>query len=217
MKTTLKKELPIVIIVLIPFAYLFFIWHSLPDEVPIHWNMHGKMDRYGSKEELLIIPFLLPFLIYVLLLIIPVINPKGKLNNMGNKLQNLKLLITTFMSVLALYILYSAKQQTLENPNYLITAIGILFIILGNYFKTIKPNYFIGVRTPWTLENEVTWKETHKLAGQLWFWGGLLIVFFSLLFNTKTSFILSLTITIILIIVPLFYSYLLYRRNIKSA
>ena len=65
MKTTLKKELPIVIIVLIPFAYLFFIWHSLPDEVPIHWNMHGKMDRYGSKEELLIIPFLLPFLIYV--------------------------------------------------------------------------------------------------------------------------------------------------------
>lgn len=136
---------------------------------------------------------------------------------MGNKLQNLKLLITTFMSVLALYILYSAKQQTLENPNYLITAIGILFIILGNYFKTIKPNYFIGVRTPWTLENEVTWKETHKLAGQLWFWGGLLIVFFSLLFNTKTSFILSLTITIILIIVPLFYSYLLYRRNIKSA
>ena len=176
MKTTLKKELPIVIIVLIPFAYLFFIWHSLPDEVPIHWNMHGKMDRYGSKEELLIIPFLLPFLIYVLLLIIPVINPKGKLNNMGNKRQNLKLLITTFMSVLALYILYSAKQQTLENPNYLITAIGILFIILGNYFKTIKPNYFIGVRTPWTLENEVTWKETHKLAGKLWFLGGLLIV-----------------------------------------
>ena len=216
MKTTLKKELPIVIIVLIPFAYLFFIWHSLPDEVPIHWNMHGKTDRYGSKKELLIIPFLLPFLIYVLLLIIPVINPKGKLNNMGNKLQNLKLLITTFMSVLALYILYSAKQQTLENPNYLITAIGILFIILGNYFKTIKPNYFIGVRTPWTLENEVTWKETHKLAGKLWFLGGLLIVIFSLLFNTKTSFILSLTITLILIIVPLFYSYLLYRRNIKS-
>lgn len=86
---------------------------------------------------------------------------------MGNKLQSLKALLTIITSIIALFILYSVKIQNLPNPNYSILGIGVLFVILGNYFKTIQPNYFIGIKTPWTLENETIWKETHRMAGKL--------------------------------------------------
>lgn len=210
-----KKEIPIIAIVLLPFIYLAMIWKDLPDQVPMHWNLQGEIDRYGHKSELLFIPFLLPFLVYILFLIIPMIDPKGQMNKMGNKLQTLKFILTTFMSVLAMYIIYSTKYTSTTNVNFIFLLMGFLFIILGNYFKTIKPNYFIGIRTPWTLENEVVWKKTHRLGGVLWFIGGILIVVFSLILDSKSSFILFMIITGIITIVPIIYSYLRYKSEMK--
>ena len=94
--------------------------------------------------------------------------------------------------------------------------IGVLFILLGNYFKTIKPNYFIGIRTPWTLENETIWKETHKLGGKLWFVGGILIVIFSLLLDKRQAFTVLMLITGLITIVPIVYSYLMFKKERKS-
>lgn len=165
--TSLKKELPLIIVVLLPLIYLAYVWNDLRETVPMHWDVNGEIDRYGDKFELLMIPFLLPLLVYVLFSVIPIIDPKNKLTKMGNKLQSLKALMTIFMSVLALFIIYTAKNQSMTNLNYIILLIGVLYIILGNYLKTIKPNYFIGIRTPWTLQNETVWKKTHKLAGVL--------------------------------------------------
>src|SRR5690606_10075559 len=125
----------------------------------------------------------------------------------------LKLLLTVFMSILALVILYTAKNQSWSNPNYILLMMGVLFIILGNYFKTIKANYFIGIRTPWTLESESVWKETHKMAGKLWFVGGILVVLFSLILDQKTNFIVFMCITGILALVPILHSYILYRKE----
>src|SRR5690606_37809074 len=120
----LKNELPLIAIVLLPFIYLAYFWNQLPEKVPMHWDINGNIDRYGDKIELLLIPFLLPFLVYVIFLVVPKIDPKKKLHKMGNKLQNLKILMTTFMSVLALFIIYSSKNQTFTNPNYIILFIG---------------------------------------------------------------------------------------------
>jgi uncharacterized membrane protein len=213
----LKKELPILAIVLLPFIYLAYIWSELPKKVPMHWNINGEVDRYGDKSELLLIPILLPLLIYVIFLVVPKIDPKNKLHKMGNKLQTIKFLMTTFMSILALYIIYTAKNQSLTNPNYIVLFIGVLFIILGNYFKTIKPNYFIGIRTPWTLENETVWKETHKLGGKLWFLGGILIVIFSLLLKEHQNFTIFILITVVITVVPIVYSYLKFKNERNEA
>ncbi|MEZ2414528.1 SdpI family protein [Muriicola sp. E247] len=211
----LKKELPILAIVLLPFIYLAYIWNELPSKVPMHWNIEGEIDRYGDKSELIIIPFLLPLLVYVIFLVVPKIDPKNKLNKMGNKLQSIKFFLTTFMSILALFIIYTAKNQTFTNPNYIVLLIGVLFIILGNYFKTIKPNYFIGIRTPWTLENENVWKETHKLGGKLWFIGGILIVVFSLILDKSLNFTIFIIITALITFIPIIYSYLKFKK-VKS-
>jgi len=208
----LKKEFPLIAIVLLPFIYLAYIWNQLPEKVPMHWN-NGEIDRYGDKMELILIPLLLPLLVYVIFLVVPRIDPKKKLNKMGNKLQTLKFLMTTLMSILALFIIYSAKNQSLANPNYIVLLIGLLFIILGNYFKTIKANYFIGIRTPWTLENETVWKKTHKLGGKMWLIGGIIIAISSVLLDTKLNFNLLIIITGIITIIPIAFSYLIYKRE----
>src|SRR5690606_8597931 len=112
-KTTMKtkKELPMIALVLLPFLYLALIWDQLPQQVPMHYNLQGEVDRYGDRGELLWIPFLLPFLTYMIFLVVPLIDPKKQLQKMGNKYHSLKFLLTGIMSVLALYLLYSAKNQ----------------------------------------------------------------------------------------------------------
>jgi len=211
----LKREIPLIAIVLLPFIYLAYIWNELPEKVPMHWNVKGEIDRFGEKTELLLIPILLPLLIYIIFLIVPKIDPKNKISKMGKKYQHIKILLTTFMSILALFIIYSAKNQSFANPNYIVLLIGILYIIFGNYFKTIKANYFIGIRTPWTLEDETVWKETHKLGGKMWFIGGIIVVTSSLILDKQPNFILFMIITGIITVIPIAYSYFKFKNLIK--
>ncbi|RIV44016.1 SdpI family protein [Flagellimonas pelagia] len=213
----LKKELPLIGIVLLPFLYLMYVWNQLPEQVPLHYNLKGEVDRYGDKSELIMIPILLPLLIYLIFLAVPYIDPKKQIQKMGNKYDTLKLILTTFMSALALFIIYTAKNQTLTNPNIIFLIIGLLYLIFGNYFKTIKANYFIGIRTPWTLESESIWKETHKLGGKVWFVGGLLVIVCSLLLDKEINAKVFLAITIIIALIPIVYSYLLYRKEKQTA
>ncbi|CAM1363629.1 Uncharacterized membrane protein [Tenacibaculum soleae] len=213
----LKNEIPLIAIVSLPFIYLAYIWNELPEEVPMHWNIKGEIDRYGEKIELLLIPILLPLLIYIIFLVVPKIDPKNKISKMGNKYQHIKILLTTFMSILALFIIYTAKNQSFANPNYIVLLVGISYIILGNYFKTIKANYFIGIRTPWTLENETVWKETHKLGGKMWFVGGIIVVISSLILNKQLNFTLFMIITGIITIVPIVFSYFKFKEIRKTA
>ncbi len=205
-----KKEIPFLAIALIPFAYLIYIWNRLPEKVPMHWNGAGEIDRYGDKKELLVMLFMLVGITYFVFLIIPSIDPKQKLQNMGNKLNNLRMILTLFMSGLAVFILYSVQQKT-SNPAFVFSIIGLLFAFLGNYFKTIKPNYFIGIKTPWTLENEEVWKKTHQLGGKLWFIGGLLMALTFVLPN-KIQFYTFMGIVAVITIVPIVYSYLEFKK-----
>lgn len=209
----LRKELPLIVIVLLPFLYLVYIWNQLPEQVPMHWNFKGDIDRYGEKTELILIPILLPLLVYITFLVIPKIDPKKKLNKMGNKLKSLKFLTTTLMSILALFIIYIAKNQSFANSNYIVLLIGVLYIILGNYFKTIQANYFIGIRTPWTLESETVWKKTHRLGGKMWFVGGLIVIVSSVILDKQSNYSLFLIITGIISIIPIVYSYGIFKKN----
>ena len=212
-----KKELPLLTIVLLPFAYIFYIWNKLPQEIPIHWNLKGEVDRYGEKIEILLIPILLPLLIYIIFSVIPKIDPKKKLEKMGNKFRTLKFLLTTIMSALALFIIYSIQSKSLTSTNIIFLIFGVLYVVLGNYFKTIKANYFIGIRTPWTLESETVWKETHLLGGKLWLIGGLLVIISALVLDEKMNTAVFFIITIIITIIPAAYSFLLFKRENKTA
>ena len=216
MNSTFKKELPIIGIVLFPFIYLAFIWNTLPEKVPTHWNYKGEIDHWGDKFSLIGLLFMLPVLMYVLLLVVPKIDPKKKIVLMGGKFYQLKFFLVLCMSLLALYIIFITKNGSFSGPNLKYILIGVLFLVLGNYFKVIQPNYFIGIRTPWTLENNEVWKVTHIFAGKLWFIGGLTILLGGLIFENNYFTIIFISLVAVLAIFPIVYSYIKFKEIEKS-
>lgn len=208
----LKKQIVSLIILFLPFIYLAYEWNSLPQQVPIHWNHKGEIDNWGSKVSLIWTLVSLLIVPYLLMLIIPKIDPKNKLATMGGKYEQIKLVFLTFLTGLTILIIYSSKNEEIANPNSILILMGLLFIILGNYFKVIKQNYFIGIKTPWTLENEQIWKMTHRMAGKLWIVGGLLIVILCLILPSTMAIWVFLTITILISLIPVGYSYFKYKE-----
>ncbi len=158
-----KKEIPYLAVSLLPFVYLAYIWPSLPQSVPMHWNASGEIDRWGDKSETLMIPILMTGLVYVLFLILPKIDPKGKLESMGNKLNSFRMILTCFMSVLSLYVLYSIKTHNAD-PKMLFPLLGLLFAFLGNYMKTMKPIISSASVRPGPLKTRRSGKKPIKWA-----------------------------------------------------
>ena len=212
MKLTIRSEFPLILIVAMPFIYLWYLWDALPEQVPMHWNINGEIDRYGSKAELWIIPFALPFLIYVLMIVIPYIDPKKKIKEMGGKYQQIKFALTLFMSALAVYLIYTSMGESQQDANIIIAMLGGFYLILGNFMKTIKGNYFIGIRTPWTLENDTVWKDTHLLAGKLWLAGGLIIIIVAFFAPNTIVITFFIIITVVISLIPVVYSFFRFRQ-----
>lgn len=211
MNLELKKELPIIGIVLTPFVYLAIIWDSLPQRVPIHWNYKGEIDNWGDKFSLILMLLLLPVLMYVLMTFIPRIDPKNRISLMGGKFYQLKFFLVLFMSLVALLIVYTTKERSVNNPNLVFALLGVLLIIFGNYFKVIQPNYFIGIRTPWTLENNEVWKATHVFAGKIWVIGGFLLILGGLVLNNVFGKVLVFII-VVLALIPVVYSFIKFKQ-----
>jgi uncharacterized membrane protein len=202
------KESLLWILIILPFVYLAIIWNKLPEQVPTHFNLRGNADAMSSKTSLIFLPGALSLGIYILMLLIPIVDPKKKIQQMGDKYFTFRFMLTFFFSLLATYIIYISNSGSLKNPNLLFCLIGALLAVLGNYFQTVRPNYFIGIRTPWTLESELIWNKTHRLGGRMWIVGGVLIAFISLILSNKN--VLAITFGIILavlIIVPVVYSF----------
>ena len=212
------KESILWALIVLPYVYLAMVWNKLPDQVPTHFNIAGNVDAMSGKTTLLYLPGALGIGIYLLMLIIPVLDPKRKIQQMGDKYFTFRFMLTLFFSLLATYMVYISYKGSLKNPNMLIALIGALFAMMGNYFQTVRPNYFIGIRTPWTLENEQTWKKTHRLGGRLWMAGGLLIVILAFFISNNSALAIIFGVILsVLVIVPVVYSYTEFQKEKKMS
>lgn len=214
MKTsTITREIILWIIVLIPLVYLTLAWSDLPERVPVHFNLKGEADGWAGKTALVFIVAGTTALLNLILLAVPHIDPKRKLNYMGSKYHQLRFILITFMAALAIFLIHNALTPDTFRLNILFMLLGGLFIALGNYFQAVKPNYFIGIRTPWTLESEQVWRKTHRLGGILWIAGGLLLVSLALLPDSGWQQLLFIGIIVLTVLIPTVYSYVEYRRE----
>ena len=208
------KESVLWAFIALPYIYISTIWSKLPEKIPTHFNLDGVANNWSSKTTFLFILGTLGIGIYLLMLIIPILDPKKKIQQMGNKYYTLRCMLTIFFSLLATYLSYISTAGSLKNPNILFALIGALFAMLGNYFQTIRPNYFIGIRTPWTLENEQVWKKTHRLGGRLWIVGGILITILAFFINDNHLYsIIFNAIIFVLVIVPIVFSYTEFKKE----
>lgn len=205
------------LVAIIPGIYLAATWQSLPDQVVMHFDLHGNPDRYGNKTELLLIVGLLCLMtvgIYFLLSNIYKIDPKRYAAENKDRLHRMGFAVGIFMSALCCVIIYSTIKGSIQfGMRYIFAGVGLLFSLIGNYMHNMKPNYFAGFRVPWTLNNEENWRKTHLLGSKLWFAGGLFIAVLCLLLPDTISLIVFFILTMILVIVPVVYSYRLYKNN----
>ena len=150
---SLKKEWFVPILLVIPFVVSIYLWDQLPDQVPIHFNIQGEADDWGPKW---INAFLIPGIaltIYIFLLIIPVIDPKRRIVSAQKPVSAIRIFTTLFMIGIYGFVMAKTLEIDVDLGIYINISVGVLILIIGNYMNTIKPNYFIGIRTPWTLEN----------------------------------------------------------------
>lgn len=205
-----------------PLVYLAFVWSKLPATVPLHFGLNGQPDRYGNKSELFLpvgIMIVVSIGVYFLLNNLHRIDPKKSYTeeNRG-RMQRFAIGLTLFMSAMGCFIVQSAVDGKINmSGNYIVVLIGLLFAFLGNYMYTIKPNYFAGFRLPWTLHDNENWRLTHKLAGVLWFAGGLLIALLALVLPTKFAMGAFISVTLIITLIPAIYSYRLFANKKKQA
>jgi uncharacterized membrane protein len=140
------------------------------------------------------------------------IDPKVKARQLTTGLSRFGLSITVFLVVLNYFFILSAANSWDVSRNVIFMFAGLFIAVLGNYLPNIKPNFFAGLRLPWTLSNEDNWRKTHHLAGKLWFWSGIALALFSLLVpdtSLKPVFASSLAL---LVLIPSVYSYRLFKK-----
>ncbi|MEP6700673.1 MAG: SdpI family protein [Bacteroidota bacterium] len=205
------------LLVIIPIIYLAIVWNQLPEKVALHFNLKGNIDRYGSKNELLLLALLLTTLnvgIYFLLTNMYRIDPKKNAADNKSRLSRMGFAVSVFMSAILCLIIYSSIHGNIRlGIPLILSATGLLFAFMGNYMHNIKPNYFAGFRLPWTLNNDENWKKTHALGGRLWFAGGLFIAVVCLFTPPLISLIVFFTVMIVITIIPGVYSYRLYKKQ----
>jgi uncharacterized membrane protein len=204
-------------IMLAPLVYLAIIWKRIPDQVAVHFDLYGNPDRYGSKNEVLVISLVLGVVNIILYLILTNIyrfDPKKGAVENKNRLRSIAFATAVFMSgVLTLLINSSVNTGIRFDVKLVLAGVGLLFAIIGNYMPNVKPNYFAGIRLPWTLENPDNWKKTHALMGKLWFAGGLFLAVICLFLPPLAGIIVFIAVTMIITIIPGVYSYKLFKKN----
>jgi uncharacterized membrane protein len=198
----MKKYLLPILIACIPLVYAIYLFDNLPEIIPIHFNMEGIADRQGIKNHIFIGGALALFVFLILEFSLR-FDPKKKLIEMGSNFDNFKLALIVIMSILGCIMVYTMSNGFDKNSlKFLFITISCVNIILGNYFFSVRPNFFIGVRTPWTLESETVWLKTHRLAAKLFMGIGLIGVVIAWFFTTIFIYLLigsTLFVSIILI------------------
>lgn len=208
------QELLILIIALVPVAYLYSLWHELPEEVPIHWNIKGEVDGYGSKYTLWWVILSMNVPIYLLMLFLPKLAAKSEnIKLMGKKYHRLRLILQLFMTALVMIIILSASGNNSTSIETLLGYCFIIFMLLfGNYMGSIRQNHFMGIRTPWTLENETVWKKTHQLGGRLWIASALVGLPLLWILPQQWQFTTIISLMVAPMLVACVYSFLLFKK-----
>ncbi len=196
------------IITLLPMIFGFIVWDRLPENIATSFGWNGEITGYSSKMFAVVgLPVMLTF-VNLICIIATSADPRRK--NINNKVFSVVIGIVPVCSLLCGICIYAnALGYKISVESIMPVFMGILFFVLGFILPKCKQNYTIGIKLPWTLHDEENWNKTHKLAGKLWVYGGIVMTVAGL-FNLTFIF---MTIIFALVIIPTVYSYLLYRKQ----
>lgn len=215
-KFKLSTEIFPVAMILVSIVASFFFYDKFPDVVATHWNVKGEADGFSGKA---FGAFFFPGLIlgiYLLFNFLPMIDPKKE------RYQQFASVYRIFRDIMVFFMVFIYFITSLVNIGYNINVgfwitlgIGLMFMVLGNYMGKIKKNWFVGVKTPWTLSSEEVWNKTHRFAGRLFMLAGVIMIISG---NVPVNLRLPLFIAniVMLVLGTFVYSYIAYVLEKKN-
>ena len=177
MKLDWRNEAPMWILLALLFVLAAANWSATPDQVPVHWGLEGRPDRWGGRAEgLLALPFV-SLGVYFLMLFLPLVDP-GRANyaTFARTYAILRLLILLVLAAIYVCMLLTFHGRRVDMAAIAPVLVGGLFVVLGNMLGKIRPNWFVGIRTPWTLSSKESWTRTHRVGGWVFMAGGILLM-----------------------------------------
>ena len=199
------------IVLLSPMIFGLIVWNNLPESMPIHWGIHGEVDRWSSKTFAV---FVLPLIILAIHGICIFASRKDfQDKKQSPKVMGLVLWICPLLSVMANSLTYAISLGKEINVLFVVSlTMGALFVLIGNYLPKCQQNRIVGIRLKWTLGNEANWNATHRFAGKVWVIGGLLLMASSLLPYSILPWAM-ITLLIVFTSLPILYSYRFYKKG----
>ena len=215
-----RREWLQILILALPFCVAAALWNKLPDPMPNHWGINGQVDGYASKPVAALLLPCINLAFTALMLVLPRIDPKFARYDEETKASlrrtfaAMRLAVTLYLSFLALVVVVTPLYPAIRIPTVIGSGAGLLLMVLGNLMTKLRPNWFFGIRTRWTLESRDIWIKTHRLGGRLMMAGGVCILIFGLLLPMKLFVIcVLLPAAAVMSIVPIVYSYIIWNRS----
>ena len=201
------------LLALLPLVLVAVFYSRLPDQVPMHWGFDGEINRYGSKNELWLIGALGP-LFALLFQFLPRLDPKRRnYEKFQTYYEAFSLVLVAFIAVMmGVALLESFRPGTLSMGRVVSALVGLLFLFVGNLMGKVKPNFFMGIRNPWTLSNPDVWNRAHRLGGGLFFLTGLVTVVSAILLPEPVTFAVLMAGTLLTALIPTVMSYFWYKK-----
>ncbi len=216
MKKILKSEIFSWLIIAITAVASIYFYRHFPEKIITHWNYAGVPDGWSSRAFGAFFAPALLLAIYLLFLWLPSFDPRKERYAEFSKVYLIfRNTIVFFMAVIYFISSLNNLGYIFDVSIFVSSAVGLLFVILGNYFGKIKPNWFVGIRTPWTLSSETVWQKTHRFGGKVFIAGGFIMIFtgFAPIAWRLPLFVIDI---IILSLGTMAYSYFVYRKEKKS-
>ena len=192
-------------------------WTQLPAgaEVPVHWGLDGRIDGYAPKEIGLFLWPILATALAALLAVIPRFEPRrANLERSGKAYGAIWVTVVTLLGGLHVLFVAAALGTDVDISRVVLIGVGVLFLVIGNYLPKVRPNYLMGIRTPWTLASDLSWARTHRLGGRLFVLEGLVLVVLGLLDVGPEMLIAAMIAAIvILLVVVSAYSYQVWKAD----
>lgn len=193
----------------------FVFYPHLPMQIPTHWGINGEINQYGSKNMIFVFSFI-PLLVFAGMELFPKIDPrKDSYELHARAYETVKYAIVFFMIGLYIITAMASLGYRISVDVFVKAGVGILFIVLGNVLSQVRPNYFFGIRTPWTLANETVWRKTHRVSAYAFVLCGV-ISFISAFIHGTLSFIMVLGSILGSTFFLFVYSYIIYRKIVKE-
>ena len=212
-KPTLKSEIIPVIFILTSAMASFYFYAHFPERVPMHWDFAGQVNGWGSKiQGAFAIPGML-VVMYFLFLFLPMLDPKKERYKQFVKTYNIfRNLILSVLVVIYFIASLNALGYNIPVQYFVPLIIGVLFMVMGNYMGKLKRNWFIGIRTPWTISSEEVWNKTNRFGGYLFMLSGLIMIAIPFLPSLLGIWLFG-SMMVALVFGTFVYSYVLYVKE----